>query len=43
MTERRNKLLALVDATPPPSFKFPDMVNPDPADRRGPEDYQSNL
>ena len=31
LTERRNKLLALVDATPPPSFKFPDMVNPDPA------------
>jgi hypothetical protein len=34
LTERRNKLLALVDATPPPSFKFPDMVNPDPAEQR---------
>jgi hypothetical protein len=33
LTERRNKLLALVDATPPPSFKFPDMVNPDPAEQ----------
>jgi len=32
LTERRNRLLALVDATPPPSFKFPDMVNPDPAE-----------
>jgi hypothetical protein len=31
LTARRNSLLALVDATPPPSFKFPDMVNPDPA------------
>ena len=33
---RRNNLLALVDATPPPSFKFPDMVNPDPADQARP-------
>jgi hypothetical protein len=33
LVERRNKLLALVDATPPPSFKFPDMVNPDPAEQ----------
>jgi hypothetical protein len=32
LTARRNSLLALVDATPPPSFKFPDMVNPDPAE-----------
>jgi hypothetical protein len=31
LTARRNSLLALVDATPPPSFKFPDLVNPDPA------------
>ena len=31
LTARRNSLLELVDATPPPSFKFPDMVNPDPA------------
>ncbi len=33
---RRNNLLALVDATPPPSFKFPDMVNPDPAEQPRP-------
>ena len=33
LTQRRNKLLELVDATPPPSFKFPDMVNPDPAEQ----------
>jgi len=32
LTERRNKLLKLVDETPPPSFKFPDMINPDQAD-----------
>lgn len=32
LVQRRDKLLALVDATPPPSFKFPDMVNPDPAE-----------
>jgi hypothetical protein len=31
LTARRNSLLTLVDSTPPPSFKFPDMVNPDPA------------
>jgi hypothetical protein len=36
LSERRNKLLALVDATPPPSFKFPDMVNPDPAEQARP-------
>ena len=36
LTDRRNKLLALVDATPPPSFKFPDMVNPDPAQQARP-------
>lgn len=36
LTTRRNKLLALVDATPPPSFKFPDMVNPDPAEQARP-------
>jgi hypothetical protein len=32
LIQRRNKLLALVDATPPPSFKIPDVVNPDPAE-----------
>ena len=36
LTTRRNNLLALVDATPPPSFKFPDMVNPDPAEQSHP-------
>jgi hypothetical protein len=36
LAERRNKLLALVDSTPPPSFKFPDMVNPDPAEEPRP-------
>ena len=36
LTARRNNLLALVDATPPPSFKFPDMVNPDPAEASRP-------
>ncbi len=36
LSERRNKLLALVDATPPPSFKFHDMVNPDPAEQARP-------
>jgi hypothetical protein len=36
LTGRRDKLLALVDATPPPSFKFPDMVNPDPAEQARP-------
>jgi hypothetical protein len=36
LTARRNNLLALVDATPPPSFKFPDMVNPDPAEQARP-------
>ncbi len=34
LTARRDSLLALVDATPPPSFKLPDMVNPDPAEAR---------
>jgi len=34
LTSRRDSLLALVDATPPPSFKLPDMVNPDPAEDR---------
>ncbi len=33
---RRNNLLALVDATPPPSFKFPDMMNPDPVEQSRP-------
>ena len=36
LTTRRDSLLALVDATPPPSFKLPDMVNPDPADAARP-------
>jgi hypothetical protein len=36
LIQRRNKLLALVDATPPPSFKLPDMVNPDPAEQGRP-------
>jgi hypothetical protein len=36
LTARRNNLLALVDTTPPPSFKFPDMVNPDPAVQTSP-------
>ena len=36
LIERRNKLLALVDTTPPPSFKLPDVVNPDPADQARP-------
>jgi hypothetical protein len=36
LTARRNNLLALVDATPPPSFKFPDMINPDPAEQARP-------
>jgi hypothetical protein len=36
LTERRNKLLKLVDETPPPSFKFPDVVNPDPAEQARP-------
>ncbi len=36
LTARRNSLLALVDATPPPSFKFPDMVSPDPTEAAGP-------
>jgi hypothetical protein len=36
LIQRRNKLLALVDATPPPSFKLPDVVNPDPAEQGRP-------
>jgi len=36
LIQRRNKLLALVDATPPPSFKLPDVVNPDPAEQSRP-------
>ena len=36
LIERRNKLLALVDATPPPSFKLPDVVNPNPAEQGRP-------
>jgi hypothetical protein len=36
LTARRDSLLALVDATPPPSFKLPDMVNPDPAEAARP-------